>query len=197
MTSTTTDNDKPRRKQLSDQLDRLDGIIDALGEGLNEAVADAAREGTRLALKDAIVEIMTDATLRASLHQATAPEPADEPPLKQEAGFWARLKAGAGRVVQSVRHMAAKAVTRVQRGVKAVVLGTVAAARAVGRLGAWKTLALGAGIAVAAVGFVVPGAVAAGLRAIGGAAAAAAVQVGAWARRAACAGRGWTGLAPA
>jgi hypothetical protein len=54
MTETTTDNDKPRRKQLSDQLDRLDGILDALGEGLNEAVTDAAREGTRLAVKDAI-----------------------------------------------------------------------------------------------------------------------------------------------
>src|ERR1700676_238203 len=103
MSTTTTNNDRPRRKQLSDQLDRLDGIIDAPGEGLNEAVADAAREGTRLALKDAIVEIMTDSTLRATLHQATAPEPANEPPLKKEAGFWARVKSGAGRGVQSIR----------------------------------------------------------------------------------------------
>jgi hypothetical protein len=197
MSTTTTDNDRPRRKQLSDQLDRLDGIIDALGEGLNEAVADAAREGTRLALKDAIVEILTDATLRATLHQATAPEPADQPPLKQEGGFWARLKAGAGRVVQSVRHMAAKAVGRVHREVKAVVHGAVAAARAVGRLGAWKKQALGAGVAVVAAGFAAPGAAAAALRAIGGAAVAAAVQVGSWARRAMRAGRGWTGMAAA
>jgi hypothetical protein len=197
MTTTTTDNDKPRRKQLSDQLDRLDGIIDALGEGLNGAVADAAREGTRLALKDAIVEIMTDSTLRATLHQATAPEPSNEPAPKTQPGLWARLKSGAGRVVQSVRQMAAKAVTRVQREVKAVVNGVVAAARPLGRLGGWKTLALGVGIVVAAVGSVAPGAVVAGLRAIGGAAATAAVQVGSWARRIARAGLGLTGMAPA
>jgi hypothetical protein len=199
MTTTTTDNDTPRRKQLSDQLDRLDGIIDALGEGLNGAVADAAWEGTRLALKDAIVEIMVDPVLRASLHQATAPEPANEPAPKTQPGFWARMKAGAGRVVHSVRHVAAKAVGRVQRHVKAVVNMAVAAARAVGRFGGLKKLALvglGVGSAVAAVGAVTPGAVAAGLRGIGGAAAAA-VQVGAWTRRAARAGLGLTGMAPA
>jgi hypothetical protein len=60
--SATTTNGKPR-KQLSDQLDRLDGIIDALADGLNQAVIDAAREGTRLAVKDAIVEIMTTCTI--------------------------------------------------------------------------------------------------------------------------------------
>ena len=38
----TTTNGKPKRKQLSEQLDRLDGIIDVLAEGLNKAVADAA-----------------------------------------------------------------------------------------------------------------------------------------------------------
>src|SRR5438105_5768552 len=65
MTVATVPNHKPPRKQLSDQLDRLDGIIDALAEGLNGAVADAAREGTRLAVKDAIVEILSNPELRA------------------------------------------------------------------------------------------------------------------------------------
>ena len=72
MTATTTmptTNGKPR-KQLADQLDRLDGIIDALADGLNQAVIDAAREGTRLAVKDAIVEIMTNPELRALLAPA-------------------------------------------------------------------------------------------------------------------------------
>ena len=67
MSATDTMNGKPQRKQLADQLDRLDGIIDALAAGLNQAVADAAREGTRLAVKDAIVEIMTNPELRALL----------------------------------------------------------------------------------------------------------------------------------
>ena len=83
MSTTTATNGKPR-KQLSDQLDRLDGIIDAMAEGLNGAVADAAREGTRLAVKDAIVEIMTNPELRALIAPATpAPIPApltDYPP---------------------------------------------------------------------------------------------------------------------
>ena len=40
--TTATKNGAPR-KQLSDQIDRLDGVIDALDEGLKGAVADAVR----------------------------------------------------------------------------------------------------------------------------------------------------------
>jgi hypothetical protein len=188
MTTTTTDNDMPRRKQLSDQLDRLDGILDALGEGLNEAVADAAWEGTRLALKDAIVEIMTDATLRATLHRATAPEPANEParPGKQP-GLWQRLKAGVGRAAKSVQHMAANAVNLARRGANAVANAAVDGVRTGAGLGTFKKLALvgfAAGAAVAAVGSVAPHAVTAGLAGIGRMVAAAAFQAGLGARRA-------------
>ncbi|MCE9561844.1 MAG: hypothetical protein K8U57_07300 [Planctomycetes bacterium] len=58
MSATSTLNGKPQRKQLGDQLDRLDSIIDALAEGLPGAVADACRDGARLAVKDAIIEIL-------------------------------------------------------------------------------------------------------------------------------------------
>ena len=44
MTATVTANGKPR-KQLSEQLDRMDTIIDALADALPEAVTDAVREG--------------------------------------------------------------------------------------------------------------------------------------------------------
>src|SRR3954454_11857967 len=111
MTTATLTNNKPQRKQLSDQLDRLDGILDALSEGLNGAVADAAREGTRMAVKDAIVEIMTDPTLRSKLREATAPEPTAEPmPTTKKSGFWERLKAKAGQAVVAVGGMASKVV---------------------------------------------------------------------------------------
>ena len=40
----TTNTDRPTRKTLASQLDRLDGILDCLGEGLNQAVASAVRE---------------------------------------------------------------------------------------------------------------------------------------------------------
>ena len=46
-------NGRPRRKQLSDQLDRFDGIIDALANGLPEAVAAATREGAKQAAASA------------------------------------------------------------------------------------------------------------------------------------------------
>jgi hypothetical protein len=46
---TTIANGRPRR-QLGDQLDRLDGILDVLAEALPAAVADACKEGAREAL---------------------------------------------------------------------------------------------------------------------------------------------------
>jgi len=68
-------NGKPRRKQLSDQLDRLDGIIDILADGLPSAVTDATRVGTRQAVREAIVEILSNPELRAMLG-TIAPPPA-------------------------------------------------------------------------------------------------------------------------
>ena len=79
MSTAMLTNGKPR-KQLSDQLDRLDeqldkqnAIIDALSEGLNGAVADAAKEGVKEAVKAAVIEMLTDPELRVALHKATAP----------------------------------------------------------------------------------------------------------------------------
>ena len=63
----TASNHKLPRKQLADQLDRLDGILDALSEGLNGAVADAAREGTRLAVKDAAANRQIASILASAL----------------------------------------------------------------------------------------------------------------------------------
>ena len=60
MNAATVQNGRPQRKQLSDQLDRLDGIIDALADGLNKAVADAAREGSREAVKEILTEPLTN-----------------------------------------------------------------------------------------------------------------------------------------
>src|ERR1700761_4301734 len=76
MSAATLSNGKPQRKQLSDEIDRLekqlgdqcnrlDSIVDALAEGLPGAVADACREGARAALKDAIIEIVSNPELRA------------------------------------------------------------------------------------------------------------------------------------
>jgi hypothetical protein len=62
--NSTAPNHKPQRKQLSDQLDRFEQILDGLSEGLNDAITDAARAGTTMAVKDAVIEILTNAELR-------------------------------------------------------------------------------------------------------------------------------------
>src|SRR5438105_3404829 len=101
MTTAMAANGPVKRKQLSDQLDRLDTIIDALAEALPEAVADAARDGTRQAVRDAIVEILTNPELRGLVATVTPPaamtfEPAPpEPagPIEPRPGFWARARA--------------------------------------------------------------------------------------------------------
>src|SRR6185437_2884730 len=94
-------NGRPPRKQLSEQLDRLDSIIDSLAEGLPAAVAEAAREGTRAAVKDAIVEILTNPELRTLIQSftPTAPAPvsvsmpAASEPAPAMPTAWQRLKA--------------------------------------------------------------------------------------------------------
>ncbi len=93
MTATATTNGRPR-KQLSEQLDRMDSIIDALAEALPEAVADACREGARQAVRDAVVEILASPDLR-SLIAGPAAARVDPPaePAPATPGPWTRFKA--------------------------------------------------------------------------------------------------------
>jgi hypothetical protein len=184
MNAATISNAKPPRKQLSDQLDRLDSILDGLGDGLNGAVAEATREGTRLAVRDAIVEIMTDSTLRTKLHQATAPEtPAQPASADKGPGFWKRMKTYANQAVGSVGRVASSAVTAVKDKVRALGQTAAEAARSIRDLGTLKTTALVVGLTVAAVSFCAPHAASAALSGISSAVAAVAVRVGAWMAR--------------
>ncbi len=63
---------RPQRKQLSDQLDRMDSIIDDLAEGLPEAVTAACKEGAREAVQEGIFELTelpsVDSTSFASIN---------------------------------------------------------------------------------------------------------------------------------
>jgi hypothetical protein len=187
--SATVMNGKPR-KQLSDelnrleaQLDRADQVLDALAEGLNAAVKDAATEGTRLAVKDAVVEILTDPALRAALHQATAP------PAKPTAeSAWAKVKA-----------KVAAAAARAKAAVGGVVAGAADRAAAV-RAGAaracdrarlcWQfrgavLVAVGVGAAIAAVCYLASHGLAAALSGVGATVTAVVIQAGVLVRRAA------------
>lgn len=100
-TTTASLNGKAPRKQLGDQLDRLDTIIDALADGLPAAVADACKEGARAAVKDAVIEILTNPELRELIAKiapvaavnANATQPHAIPAEPTRPGLWARMKA--------------------------------------------------------------------------------------------------------
>ena len=102
MSATTTNGRPPRRqladeidrmdRQMGDRLDRLDSIIDALAEGLPGAVTDACREGAREAVRTALVEVLSNPDLRTLL----VPPAAAAGPRKP--GLWGRnLSRGGGR----------------------------------------------------------------------------------------------------
>src|SRR5688572_18017313 len=67
-----TTNGRPVRKSLAGQLDRLDGIIDTLSEGLNGAVADAVRDAVTAAVQQAIRQVLTEVLTNPDLLRALA-----------------------------------------------------------------------------------------------------------------------------
>jgi hypothetical protein len=184
MSTASISNGKPRRKQLSEQLDRFDAMLDGLGEGLGEAVAEAARVGTRMAVKDAIVEILTDPQLRNQMHQATAP-PAD--PVEAKPTLWGRFKAGMSRVGKAVRGGIEAMTNCVTGTAEAVCRAAQDPLRIVSMLGSVKRLLLlagGVGAVVTLLSYLCPHCLSAAVSGLGAAATAVAVQIGVWARRA-------------
>jgi hypothetical protein len=186
MTATATTNGKPQRKQLSDQIDRLDTIIDALAEALPEAVADACREGARQAVKDAVVEILASPELRTLITGLAAariappsPEPTPTPaaaePAPKKPGFWTRAKA---------RLVAAKDAAAVR--CTAAATAVAATARTLAAVMPLKKILLvgtGIGMAVGVASYLCPHGLSAVVGGVGAACTAVGVQVGNWFRR--------------
>ena len=102
----TTNTDRPTRKTLASQLDRLDGILDCLGEGLNDAVAQAVREAVGLAVQEAVqdvlTELLTNPALREQLQKAASPAP-PPPAERTPEGGRGRLAALFSRVRDTLR----------------------------------------------------------------------------------------------
>jgi hypothetical protein len=72
------------RRTLADQIDRLDGVIDALSEGLNQAVMMVVEQAVTVAVKEAVVEVLTNPELRARLNLVNAPpNPSASVPVAQ------------------------------------------------------------------------------------------------------------------
>ena len=188
--SATVTNGKPRR-QLSDQLDRLeeqlqrhDQVLDALSEGLNGAVADAAHEGTRAAVKDAVIELLVDPDLRAALHRASAP------PAAARLSRCARLRERVRQAAQTASDLAGRARAAATTAAAALAARAAAArvtglARAAWRLRRVVLAGLGVGVVVAGAAYATTHGVAAGLSGFGAAVATVAVRAGLWVRTAA------------
>ena len=214
MTTTATHtNGKPQRKQLSDQLDRLDRIIDVMVDDLPEAVATATREGTRQAIRDVLTEVLADpdvlARLRTTLLSVSPPPipptpsvvtpvPPSLPKTDRFARFKSAVRSGYQRVVEEVNAVAAPAKAVVSRTknrfVTAVTQLATTAARVttVARvlnatlpLSRFLVVALGVSLVLAATSYLLPHAVSAVLSGVGGASTTLTLQLGAWLRRSA------------
>ena len=88
MTQTLNSNGRVR-KNLADQLDRLNRILDGLADALNEAVASAVQQ----AVRGVLTELLNEPMLRAALTATgpaieTAVQAVDTP--KRRGGEWLR-----------------------------------------------------------------------------------------------------------
>jgi hypothetical protein len=94
------------RKSLSEQIDRLDKILDGLAEALNGAVADAVTQAVGLAVKEAVQtvlsEVLSNPDLRAQLQGSAVASIATDayPAIRSTATSLV------DRVVQNAAHLA-------------------------------------------------------------------------------------------
>ena len=187
--NTATRNGSPQRKQLSDQLDRLDGIIDCLADGLSDAVRDAVKEGTATAIQQILLEVVNNPTTRELLRQTLGAEPAKptEAPMSaatvpstRRASFLARCKRSVMNAARKVASMPGKLFARV-KSLFRKVKGLTRQLNIAWQLKKAAVLGLGIGAAVAAVSLW-SHPLASVLSSIGAAATAFAVQLGLWCR---------------
>jgi hypothetical protein len=75
----------PPKRKLSDEIDRLNHILDGLGDALLAAVTDAAREGGRVAVKEALG--------RALARPATPPAGPVPAQKTDRPSAWVRIRA--------------------------------------------------------------------------------------------------------
>jgi hypothetical protein len=121
-----------RRPTLSDSIDRLDRILDGLGEAIPETIRDALREGVAAAVAEgvraALVEVLSSEAvqtlLRGALPAAPAPTPVPPPSLGQRLLAQARsalatARAWVGGTLQRVAGGLAMVGRTIRDGVKA------------------------------------------------------------------------------
>ena len=91
---------KARRKTLSDQLDRLDGVIDDLSDGLDQAVAHVVQQAVTTAVQQAIEGLMQTVLNNPELLRNLAAQLGPPAPAAPIAPAEAPLPGGAAGPVQ-------------------------------------------------------------------------------------------------
>ena len=185
--NSTVPNHKPQRKQLSEQLDRFERILDGLSEGLNDAITDAARAGTRMAVKDAVIEILTDTELRGKFREMVGAAPESGPaPATPRIGFWSWLKNGFVRIGQALGIVRTKVTEATASGVRRIsesLAPSISTVRILGSVKRLLVVGLSAGGILAVLSYLMPHIMSATHSGDTGAVAAMTVQLGVWARR--------------
>jgi hypothetical protein len=142
MTTKTNTNGQPR-KQLSDQIDRLDmtlermdGVLDAMSHGLNEAVQTAVENAVAIAVKQAIEHVMTELIAHPAVQemfkQKTSPPPenkgGDGPSGLAKAWNWVttRVQEAAKACINATR-IACTSITQAVRRAPALTTAVLAA----------------------------------------------------------------------
>src|SRR5262245_5280802 len=130
--TTNNDTEKKARKSLSEQIDRLDSVLDGLADNLNAAVADAVRDAVGGAVREAVqatlLELLAHPEIKSLLQTATASfvtPPPPKPPSgdgEDRPGLRDRLGA-AGAWAGPHARAAGQACSRGARWLKAGLLG--------------------------------------------------------------------------
>jgi hypothetical protein len=133
----TTNTINRPRKNLADQINRLDSLLDGLADNLNEAVASAVQQTVAAAVKEAvttgvtqaIVEVLTNAELQQLLRPPITPAPPPLPPAPSESSGGGGFLAGLWQTVRGAAAKVAEAAGRAAKGVGNWLAATARKAR--------------------------------------------------------------------
>jgi len=99
MTAKTPPASLSPRKELAEQINRLDSILDGLSDAINQTVIQAVRDGARLAIKDAIADFLGDQDIQTRLVKATV----EKAGSKKRPSFFSRLMSEIRKVITAAK----------------------------------------------------------------------------------------------
>jgi hypothetical protein len=96
MTNPSKNGGRAARPPLSDQIDRLDRMLDGFADALNEAVADAVKASVGAAARQAVADAMKEALASHAAQGKAAPAQAGTAPAPKRRTLREALGAGLG-----------------------------------------------------------------------------------------------------